>query len=473
VGSTSDSAQPVSVVVAAHELASRVDTVMIPDGLNILDILPRELWGCHDQALHAISEVSMASIWSRNGSPWKNLGHTPMSKLFGSGAGWTSFRDCVVSAGIWECDRSWSKGTKSMAYRDAPTWATRDLIPRKLTNCRFIEKLGGMEKERQREALMEPVHHHLLGFLRDLTVIESMTRRFTCKAHRRLKEKTKDGRRRVNRQLVAKKAIAAIQAGIFRLAPDDYGRTHSNVTNIKRAIRAALRYRGEPLSEVDVANAQPLILAQVCASLHMSRVELAWCKPLGFKVPQHSGEPGVPASHSEGASRIVERLAVPPGFLFRDCPLPDDLADFLRVCEAGAFWAALADVWQLDIDDPAAKERLKRLCFKLALFGSTRGRHSKLYRPWWAFYDRWPTVGRMLVEMKERDRGIPARLSQRIESTIMIRGVCERLMVEHPGVPAITVHDSIMTTARNVGIVRALIGEEFARFGVVPTIRSN
>jgi hypothetical protein len=55
----------------------------------------------------------------------------------------------------------------------------------------------------------------------------------------------------------------------------------------------------------------------------------------------------------------------------------------------------------------------------------------------------------------------------------MIRGVCGRLMVEHPGVPAITVHDSIMTTAQNVGIIRALIGDEFARFGVVPTIRSK
>jgi hypothetical protein len=329
-----------------------------------------------------------------------------------------------------------------------------------------------MEEERRREALMEPVHHHLLGFLRDLTVIESMTRRFTCKAHRELKRK-KDGRRRVNRQLVAKRAIAAIQAGIFRLVPDDYGRTHSNVTNIKREIRAALRYRGEPLSEVDVANAQPLILALVCAGLHTSRVDLGWCMPLGLKVPEHSGEPGVPADHSEGASRIGERLAVPPGFLFRDRPLPGDLADFLRACEAGAFWAALADVWRLDIDDPAAKERLKTLCFKLALFGSTRKPHSKLYRPWRAFYDRWPTVGRMLVEMKEPDRGIPARFSQRIESTIMIRGVCERLMVEHPGVPAITIHDSIMTTAENVGTVRALIREEFARFGVVPTIRSK
>jgi hypothetical protein len=285
-------------------------------------------------------------------------------------------------------------------------------------------------------------------------------------------KKAKDGRRRVNRQLVAK-ATAAIQAGIFRLAPDDYGRTHSNVTNIKREIRAALRYRGETLSEVDVANAQPLILALVCTSLHTSRIDLGWCMPLGFKVPQHSGEPGVPADHSEGASRIGERLVVPPGFRFRDCPLPDDLADFLRVCEAGAFWAALADVWRLDIDDAAAKERLKTLCFKLALFGSTRGRHSKLYRPWRAFHDRWPTVGRMLVEMKEPDRGIPARLSQRIESTIMIRGVCERLMVEHPGVPAITIHDSVMTTAENVAIIRALVGEEFARYGGVPTIRSK
>lgn len=53
----------------------------------------------------------------------------------------------------------------------------------------------------------------------------------------------------------------------------------------------------------------------------------------------------------------------------------------------------------------------------------------------------------------------------------MIHQVCRRLMLEHPTVPLITIHDSIMTTPGNVALVRGVMAEEFGRVGLHPKFK--
>jgi hypothetical protein len=64
-----------------------------------------------------------------------------------------------------------------------------------------------------------------------------------------------------------------------------------------------------------------------------------------------------------------------------------------------------------------------------------------------------------------------AREMQRRESRFMIRGVCGRLLKDHPEVPLLTIHDSVLTTPRHAEMVHDLMMQEFARLGVAPTIR--
>ena len=55
----------------------------------------------------------------------------------------------------------------------------------------------------------------------------------------------------------------------------------------------------------------------------------------------------------------------------------------------------------------------------------------------------------------------------------MINRVCRRLMQEHQEVPVVTIHDSILTTRKNVTLVRKIIEEEFLRVGLQPTLHEE
>ena len=44
-------------------------------------------------------------------------------------------------------------------------------------------------------------------------------------------------------------------------------------------------------------------------------------------------------------------------------------------------------------------------------------------------------------------------------------------MNEHPDMPIFTIHDSVMTTKANADIVKGIMVEEFANYGVEPKLR--
>ena len=61
---------------------------------------------------------------------------------------------------------------------------------------------------------------------------------------------------------------------------------------------------------------------------------------------------------------------------------------------------------------------------------------------------------------------------QRLESDMILRTICKRIISEKPDIPIFTIHDSIMTTDENVNYVKQVMIEEFAnRFGIVPSFK--
>jgi len=87
------------------------------------------------------------------------------------------------------------------------------------------------------------------------------------------------------------------------------------------------------------------------------------------------------------------------------------------------------------------------------------------------FARRFPNVYRFILERK---RGGHERLPcdmQRAEAEFMIERVCLRLARQHPHVPLITIHDSILTYQRHEELVRRVIMEEFRKkYGIRPAI---
>jgi hypothetical protein len=147
--------------------------------------------------------------------------------------------------------------------------------------------------------------------------------------------------------------------------------------------------------------------------------------------------------------------------------LPADLIDYLNVCETGRFYQALAEAWELPCDPGKAKNRIKQLTFRYVLFGRPRPGN----RFWEAIRGRWPTVARVLEQIKADDHGTAARACQRIESSLMIGGVVERFRVDYPDVPIQTIHDSVLVPSEAVEVATTIILDVFGSIGLRPSLK--
>ena len=144
--------------------------------------------------------------------------------------------------------------------------------------------------------------------------------------------------------------------------------------------------------------------------------------------------------------------------------LPDDVIEFIDLCEKGVLYDDL--MRRLGI--PAQRRTgFKRLFFSQVFFGKikTTGRVRELFA--WDF----PTVYKAINDLKRKDYRQLAYLLQAHESKIMIDVICRRILDELPGTFIATIHDSILTTPDKAEVVKMIMVREFQRFGLNPMIR--
>ena len=84
------------------------------------------------------------------------------------------------------------------------------------------------------------------------------------------------------------------------------------------------------------------------------------------------------------------------------------------------------------------------------------------------FEGRFPEVMAMIKKIKSRGFAQLAKVMQRYEAAFMYDRVVRRLMLEHPEVYVLTIHDSIMTLPEHAETIRSIMLEEFARLGLHP-----
>src|ERR1035437_2166672 len=86
------------------------------------------------------------------------------------------------------------------------------------------------------------------------------------------------------------------------------------------------------------------------------------------------------------------------------------------------------------------------------------------------FSKTFPTVYASMWRKKAGNyKRLPCDM-QRRESRLMLEHVVARLAVEHPNVPCVTIHDSVMTTPDHIELVKLVILSEFEKIGVRQTL---
>ncbi|MGO9599249.1 MAG: hypothetical protein ACLP7Q_14775 [Isosphaeraceae bacterium] len=175
------------------------------------------------------------------------------------------------------------------------------------------------------------------------------------------------------------------------------------------------------------------------------------------------------ATQDEPLLRGITGLAPDEPFPAHQESFAEEVDRYVRLCEEGQFYDWMMKEFGIPSEE---RSRFKGRVFKYVMFGRPeRCRHSN---EWKRFEKAFPQIAKLITEVK-REYGykIVAHLLQRVESSLMINRICRRLMEGHPEIPALTIHDSILTTRKHVKLVRKIIQEEFLRIGLRPTLQEE
>ncbi len=296
-------------------------------------------------------------------------------------------------------------------------------------------------------------------------------------------------------------------AGKHRPHRCQFGRFHSLATALPKYLRASITPNNVPHMDTDAAEESPpppdlgitggspsvprrglelipeLNSPEIIGPIRAHR--LASDKKRGSRRPEHKATPATAAElvHLDVAN--CQSLCIAAMAAGRFGPsLPPDAGRWLELCQAGQLyeairdWLAMGEIPPYSVSwrgrtltiDPSCWDRAKvKHQFMVAIFG--RPEQSAACPIWIAIERMFPSIAGLCLGIK---RGKYQRLAhdcQRLESAIVIDGVCGHLAQHHPDLPVLTVHDCLVVPAADESLIRDLLAEHFGRQGVVPFVR--
>jgi hypothetical protein len=215
-----------------------------------------------------------------------------------------------------------------------------------------------------------------------------------------------------------KEQIDLIREKAWIFVADKFSRRiHTNLTQLKRELRAGLRVAGEPLVQIDIKNSQPLFIGLA-----------------------------------------ARRMGV-------------DDRRYLELCQV--------DLYQHLADQGGwTRSQVKEQLTQAALFASNGSPHQRL--PVKQLFDaQFPKMATFIHYMKDgkkteanpKPHNKLAKLAQKTEANFVIYdGVCERIRRERPDCWLGTIHDSLLMLPGDVDYGLAVMRAEFAKLGVEPRL---
>jgi hypothetical protein len=311
-------------------------------------------------------------------------------------------RDRLVSGGSIECDGNYVKGQKAFGYRLGKVLRGMRHQRVEITNRTLKEKIQA--RCPQWIEAPEPVHQHLQKNLSELEIDYSAA----------LDDLLHDDQFSPSDET----AIQMIRDREFFFYVCDYGRVHTNLTNLKSSMRRFLTHRERPLVNLDIRNSQPLFFGVLLMDEYRSK------------------------------------------------PLPDDVRLYLELVQAGRFYDHLMSAGGIPAE---GRQAFKRSFFGRVFFCENEPVHESAR----LFGNEFPNVYAAIRAMKAEDYRALAHRLQRAESDFMIGKVSARIMNEYRESFIATLHDSVVTTSDHGEAMKAIMLEEFRKIGLSPAINAE
>ena len=390
-------------------------------------------------------------------------------------------RQAALKAGYVDRRHSFRVGLCSQAYRILPRYRRARLVQHEITDFKLRHNFSRWREARHRE-----VWQQVQG---DSSLVAAPVRRHLWRNLQRVRIDAEIDPGALSHPAY-QIAVENLRRGELWFIVDDFGRIHTNVTNLPRTLRPYLSVEGQRLANVDISESQPLFMGMVIAeAVEGTRGEsifrareiagqdeqsngsggpraLAPRYPIGVTNQENSRAtrattPRPPYDVQTNDVRTNDVQASPACRVVLDRRrLPRDLQHYMRLCESRQLYQTLADRLGL------ARDEAKKLTMRVFFDDPS---HRNAASP--VFDELFPTVMEAMRRIKREDYRKLAHLAQRTESAFMFGRVIPHLMRFRPTLFISTIHDAVLTPEGDAEFVRVVMLNEFARLGLSPQVR--
>jgi hypothetical protein len=356
-------------------------------------------------------------------------------------------REAAQSIGYVERDRSYCAGRQSQTYRILPPFDSAVLIRRPITDAGLRYNMCHWHETRRREMWQRIRRNETLVDWAVCLHLWQNLQRVQIDAEIDFGE---------NFHPAYQIAVEGIRRGEWRFKVDDYGRVHTNLTNLAKTLRQCLSVGGRRLANIDISESQPLFIGLAIAKAGNGKQ--ADGKAGKRQAARQRTDGHGPSPFMMDDIMMDTRPQLEGGFDRKR--LSGDLRHYLKLCESRRLYQTLAD--RLGKTRDEAKHDI------MVVFYDEPWHRNKAAA---ALDELFPAVMRDIRQLKRGDYRRLAHFAQRIESRFMFGRVVPRLMELRPDLFVATIHDSILTTAGDAEFVRQVMLDEFARLGLKPQVK--
>ncbi len=265
------------------------------------------------------------------------------------------------------------------------------------------------------------------------------------------------------------------------------GRLHTLLSRTSRSFRKYIKYDGNTLVHVDIANSQPYFAATLLdskfwVSSMLGKRELERIKARIEKKVGGGSLNVLPDSpnYRFKINKIIKLQIEYNSYLsllmllnkgtYESCI---EFQGYRNIVSFGKFYEELARIYG---ELPSkyrkpSKEDVKKWMFEVFFSQNQILRwlerpQSKLFR------QAFPTVFKIFWEIKRHHYNTLAILLQNLESDAVLNHVCQSIAHDHPEIPLFTIHDSVVTTLGNETVVKNIMSGELEKLtGLAPELK--
>lgn len=296
------------------------------------------------------------------------------------------------------------------------------------TNKRLIRNYIKWKHKELDDKEKSNVHQHLINCLHKITIDDVPEDVINNIVNKGIKKSDSKKRKEIKKELrkdILLASINNIKEQNIKWTPDEYGRIHTNITNLNKKIKKYIKLNNQTITNTDITNSQPIFLTTIISN------------KLQFKTINNH--------------KLVD--------------YPEDFINFVNLCESGKLYAFI----RLHSKCSFRRKRIKQRCFSL-FYGRNLYDNPIIS----VFKKHFPTVWNSIRKIKQiHGYKFLAQEMQRRESNFVIEKCCHRLMLEYPHIDILTIHDSIVSLTEYSNIVKKIMIEEFNKIGLNPKLKTE